>query len=239
MYAPYGSINLILKELKNAGEVNVDEFVANKWKSNKTAAWAVSNCYGKRMEFAKSLMAAGVPVDTYGGCFHGRQIGGGRYSETFYKALGEYKFYFSFENSIHCKDYFTEKFWFNGLRAGAVPIVWGPKKEDVLKVAPTNSFIHWEDFKDATELANYINYLANNKDAYMKYMQWRTWVTHPEKIEFRLRRENVYNDYRSFCRLCSILQADGRRRKRGLPTPVRTIKSAREAWSAPERDCHA
>uniref|UniRef100_H2XV74 Fucosyltransferase n=1 Tax=Ciona intestinalis TaxID=7719 RepID=H2XV74_CIOIN len=228
VYAPYGSINLILRELRKSGETELEPLLERKRNSDKMAAWAVSNCYGKRMDFAKSLMDAGLQVDTFGGCFGGRQIGGGRYSDTFYSELQKYRFYFSFENSINCKDYFTEKFWFNGLRSGAVPVVWGPRKSDILKVAPTKSFIHSNDFDTPGELVKYLKYLATNETAYAEYLHWRTWVNHPEKIETRLRLENRENDLRSFCKLCSMVQSDGRDRKR-------IVHSLNEAWIGTEK----
>ena len=239
MYAPYGSINLILRELKAAGETDLDALLRKKRESEKLAAWAVSNCYGKRMDFAKKLMASGLKVDTFGGCFGGRQLGKGRYSNEMYEELSRYKFYFSFENSISCKDYFTEKFWFNGLRSGAVPIVWGPKKSDLLKIAPTKSFIHADDFSSPQELADYLNYLANNETAYAEHLEWRTWVSHPEKIEERLKMKNRENDLRSFCKLCAIVQADAKRRKQGLPAIQRIVKSVKEVWVGSEQgQCH-
>lgn len=123
-----------MHEIAQIGEDDVDLIVGRKTDPDKVAVWAVSNCYHRRMEYAKELMAAGLKVDTFGRCFGGRQIGGGTYSTSFYDEISRYKFYLSFENSITCKDYITEKFWFNGLRAGAVPVVWGPSKEDVLEV---------------------------------------------------------------------------------------------------------
>ena len=237
VYAPYGSINLILRELKAAGETDLEALLAKKRKSKKMAAWAVSNCYSKRIEYAKSLENAGLKVDFSGGCFGGKQLGGDRYSQEFFDELSNYRFYFSFENSITCKDYFTEKFWVNGLRAGTVPIVWGPDKQDLLKVAPTKSFIHTSDFSSPSELVKYLNYLSSNETAYAEYLQWRTWVDHPERIEKRLRMENRDNDLRSFCKLCSILQADARRKKSGLSMPKRMHKSLLRSWLAPEENC--
>ena len=43
-----------------------------------------------------------------------------------------------------------------------IPVVYGPRLEDVEKVAPPNSFIHAEHFKSEKELVNYINYLDKN-----------------------------------------------------------------------------
>ena len=235
VYAPYGSVNLLLRELKTAGETDLEVLLEKKRRSGKMAAWAVSNCYEKRLDYGKSLMSVGLEVDTFGDCFDSKELGDGRYTESFYAKLADYKFYLSFENSIGCKDYFTEKFWYNGLRSGAVPIVWGPKKEDILKVAPTKSFIHTSDFESEQELVDYLNYLANNITAYAEYHEWRTWIHHPERIEERLRMENRDNDLRSFCKLCSILQEDGKRRKQNLPVQPRIIPSLSEAWHDKEQ----
>lgn len=169
----------------------------------------VSNCgVAHRMELAINLMNAGLEVDTYGRCFGGRQIGQGTYSKSFYDALSRYRFYFAFENGYHCKDYMTEKFWFNGLRSGAVPIVWGAKKEDVAAVAPKHSFIHVEDFNTAGDLVNYLHYLVINETAYRQYLSWREWVNNPNLIEERLKAKNRDNDLRSYCKLCRILQEE-------------------------------
>ncbi|XP_076817778.1 4-galactosyl-N-acetylglucosaminide 3-alpha-L-fucosyltransferase FUT6-like [Clavelina lepadiformis] len=241
VYAPYGSTQLILRELEARGETDLEELLARKWRANKTVIWAVSNCYEKRMIYAKSLMAAGLEVDVYGSCFGRRkELGEGRYSPQMYETISQYKFYFSFENSINCKDYITEKFWFNGLRSGAVPVVWGPRKLDVLKVAPTKSFIHTDDFSSPVELVRYLQYLANNQTAYAEYLQWRTWVKHPENIEKHLQElATERNDLRSFCPLCSIIQANERRRKYNLKSPHKIIKSLKEAWNGPENgECH-
>ena len=39
--------------------------------------------------------------------------------------ISHHKFYLAFENSIHCNDYISEKFWRNALSSGAVPVVYG------------------------------------------------------------------------------------------------------------------
>ncbi|CAK8696999.1 4-galactosyl-N-acetylglucosaminide 3-alpha-L-fucosyltransferase 9-like [Clavelina lepadiformis] len=239
VYAPYGSINLILRELNASGETELEPLLAKKRKANKMAIWAVSNCYAKRMDYAKSLMAAGLEVDTFGRCFGGKEIGRGRYSSQMYEKIENYKFYFSFENSIDCKDYFTEKFWFNGLRSGTIPIVWGPKKSDLLKVAPSKSFIHTGDYKTPEELVKYLQYLASNETAYAEYFHWRSWIKHPERIEEHLTMTNRDHDLRSFCKLCSIVQADGKRRKLGLESPKKVINSLKDAWLGEEKgQCH-
>ena len=45
--------------------------------------------------------------------------------------IANFKFYLAFENAIHCNDYISEKFWRNALSSGAVPVVFGPHRDDV------------------------------------------------------------------------------------------------------------
>ena len=52
--------------------------------------------------------------------------------------ISNFKFYLSFENAIHCNDYISEKFWRNALSSGAVPVVFGPHRDDVKAMAPSN-----------------------------------------------------------------------------------------------------
>ena len=235
VYAPYGSIHVILERMKATGKTDLEKLLMKKRTSGKVAAWAVSNCYFKRMEFAKSLVDAGLKVDTFGRCFNSQIINhlGKHFSQEMREDLSFYKFYFAFENSIGCKDYITEKFWVNGLGSGTVPIVWGPAKSDILKVAPTKSFIHSSDFETPAKLVEYLNFLVGNETAYAEYLQWRTWVNYPEKIEKRLQKKYLIFE-KGYCKLCSILQADARKRKQGLPTPQRILKSVKQAWRGSE-----
>lgn len=163
---------------------------------SKMAVWFVSNCYGmhgatQRMLYAKQLVDAGLKLDKFGKCFHSL------YNGKILDRVHEYKFYLSFENSIHCPDYISEKFWRNGLSSGLVPIVWGPTKSDVEAVAPLNSFIHTEDFKSPKHLVEYLNYLDTNHTAYMEYHKWRF-------LELKdVPYEDIARGHQSsFCRLC-------------------------------------
>ena len=172
----------------------------------------------------------GFDIERFGRCFGGRKIGDGALSETFYEALSHYKFYMSLENGYHCKDYMSEKFWFNGLRSGAVPVVLGAKKEDVAKVAPKNSFIHVDDFPDVPSLVKYLKYLTENETAYVKYLEWRTWAKNPELMEERLKPKNRDNDLRSFCKLCRVLQEEEEADRRGLPRRKMVVPSLHDFW---------
>lgn len=133
----------------------------------------MSNCnavYGSvaRMKLSDDLVKAGLVLHRYGRCFNNKH----EIDNMDQKTLNSYKFYLSFENSLHCKDYMTEKFWVRGLDSGRVPVVWGPSKEDVVRLAPTNSFIHSEDFDSPAKLASYLMYLNDNDTAYREYFKW-------------------------------------------------------------------
>ena len=121
------------------------------------------------MEYANKLIKAGLPVDRYGACFNNR-----KQDLTLDKdVLQSYEFYLAFENALHCRDYITEKFWVRSLSMGRVSVVWGPSKENVVRLAPTKSFIHVEDFDSPASLAMYLLYLDKNDTAYREYFKWR------------------------------------------------------------------
>ena len=84
-----------------------------------------------------------------------------------------YKFYVAIEHSM-CKDYISEKY-FMALNFGLVPIVVGGSKNNYLdhRITIPGSFIDALDFKNMTELADYIRYLDGNDTAYNEYHQWR------------------------------------------------------------------
>ena len=142
----------------------------------KLIASVISNCRlirNGRLTYIKEL-ANHTQVDQYGDCGklkweghnHGQGLG------EYCSKLDEYNFFLAFENS-NCKDYITEKFWLQGLIAGPVPVVMGAPKEDYLRVAPPNSFVHVDDFESPEHLARYLVEVARNETAYMGYHKWR------------------------------------------------------------------
>lgn len=145
----------------------------------KLAVAVVSNCGVTsggytRMAKLREIICLGFPLDGFGDCFGGgREFANSKDSnnEWFNDVVRKYKFYFSYENSFHCKDYITEKFFHNALASLAVPVVWGAKKEDYLAVAPPGSFIYADDFSSMEELAFYLKYLDSNDTAYMQYLR--------------------------------------------------------------------
>uniref|UniRef100_H2YSD0 Fucosyltransferase n=1 Tax=Ciona savignyi TaxID=51511 RepID=H2YSD0_CIOSA len=147
-------------------------------KRGKKAMWSVSKCDGmsgavKRMEYFKDMVAAGLKATTLGKCFPGSESIPKKFPMIYPSSMTVHKFYFAFENAEHCHDYITEKFWDNALRNDMVPVVWGPTKEDVLAVAPIDSFIHTDDFESPAKLTEYLQFLDQNDDEYRKYFRWR------------------------------------------------------------------
>ncbi|TMS36778.1 hypothetical protein L596_003862 [Steinernema carpocapsae] len=154
----------------------------------KKVLWLVSHCItnNARMRYANEL-ARYISVDVFGDCGE-RKLP----KEDGIRLLREeYKFYLAFENS-NCEQYVTEKFFDNALKNGAVPIVMGAPLEFYESVAPPHSFIHVDQFRSPKELAQYLQYLDSNEEAYNDYFKWQ--------------RYGEFVDTKFWCRLCSILQ---------------------------------
>ena len=163
-------------------------FAENKTKS---VAWVVSNCHTNngRMEYAKAL-GEYIQVDIYGKC--GNKKCSYSKSDNCFKSLGkDYKFYLAFENS-NCRDYITEKFYYNALGNDMIPIVMGARPEDYKRVAPHKSYIHIDDFEGGPkQLANYLIKLEGNDELYNEYFTWKGTG------------EMINTKY--LCRLCAML----------------------------------
>ncbi|XP_038050991.1 4-galactosyl-N-acetylglucosaminide 3-alpha-L-fucosyltransferase FUT6-like [Patiria miniata] len=144
------------------------------WSANKTAliAWMASNCdntFWPRYEFVIELKKH-VPVDMYGGC--GTLTCLPAMSEKCTNLVAGYKFYLSLENA-ECDEYITEKVWSNALLQGAVPVVYGGRKEAYQQILPPKSFIHIGDFDSVQHLASYLQILDQNDNMYNMYHAWR------------------------------------------------------------------
>ncbi|XP_078485211.1 4-galactosyl-N-acetylglucosaminide 3-alpha-L-fucosyltransferase FUT6 [Ciona intestinalis] len=186
-------------------------------------AWVVSNCIDtvgarKRFKLAQNLINAGLQLHRFGRCFPGSYSPESRNPQMF-EMLSQYKFYLAFENTYHCKDYVTEKFWKNAIYSGAVPIVWGPSKETLRRIAPTNSYIHVEDFQSLDDLVKYINYLDHNDTAYAEYFKWRRGMKYgqtnsDESALKALEKSQMYG----YCSLCNALNSRRLRRSSYIPS---------------------
>ncbi|KAI6214717.1 hypothetical protein M3Y94_00301700 [Aphelenchoides besseyi] len=118
--------------------------------------------------------------------------------------MTSHRFYLAFENN-NCDEYVTEKF-FEALRFGIVPVVYGARKEYYEQIAPSHSFIHLEDFERVEHLAAYLHYLTNNQTAYNEYFHWK--------------HKYYVSETKFFCRLCKLLQ----------DPPANTYGDIEELW---------
>nr|XP_033784690.1 alpha-(1,3)-fucosyltransferase 9-like [Geotrypetes seraphini] len=175
---PYGWLE-VLKEPQ-------DFIIPNK---SKLVAWAISNWMpnSRRVKYYEELKKH-IPIDIFGKTYLPLQW------DDFMSTISVYKFYLSFENSIHV-DYITEKLWNNALLSGAVPIVSGPPRENYESFLPKDSFIHINDFPSAKEMAVYLLELDANNEKYQRYFQWRS--------RFRVRREIGWDNH--YCKACRWL----------------------------------
>ncbi|XP_076804674.1 4-galactosyl-N-acetylglucosaminide 3-alpha-L-fucosyltransferase 9-like [Clavelina lepadiformis] len=190
----------MLRQLPKGKKV-VDDIIKEK---NKLAvcdgleSFEISACDGKkgqrrRLEYAMELDKAGIKFSRYGNCFEKSRSLPKVAENPAAVAIRNHKFYFAFENSLHCKDYITEKVWKNSLENGVVPIVWGPTKEDILSVAPLDSFIFAEDFESPAELAKYLKFLDENDEEYRKYFKWREDETMTDERMVEMIKERYPN----------------------------------------------
>lgn len=161
-------------------------------KKKKLAIIIMSNCKNKdRTNLVKEIQRLSPEgmVDFYGKC-------GKHCNSSCRDFIKDYSFYLAFENSYYCKDYITEKFWWNGLLNHAVPVVKGAYKKDYLKQAPKNSFIHVDDFNSTKALVDYMMHLHENQKEYEEYHKWR--------LDYYI--SVVYTRY--YCGLCDKLHSD-------------------------------
>lgn len=188
---PYGHPWQSVQYFRTARHPDLNEIMKSK---SKLALALISNCGGSaRLKLVKDIINTGFKLEAYGACFPGR--GGFPRGGDFEQRVRSYKFFFAFENSLHCRDYITEKFFRNGLRGDAVPVVWGAAKADYVAIAPPHSFVHVEDFPTVQALVDYLNYLDKNDTAYREYFRWHEMG---DASEAKLRTDG-------FCEICRAL----------------------------------
>ena len=112
-----------------------------------------------------------------------------------------YKVYLAFENSA-CREYITEKLWYNALQHDTVPVVLGPTREHYDKMAPAESFIHVEDFQSPRHLARHLRRLDKDFRLYYKYRKWTLHWSVTSEIVVKPKRSEMW------CSLCSALHDD-------------------------------
>ena len=198
IYYPYATIAEVWEEAhlqEPSGLIEFEHDLLDFVKSKKKLAiWIVSNCgmtkdARKRIQFSEELINAGLKLDRKGKCFP-------RNGPADRNQISNYKFYMAFENTLHCKDYITEKLFYNSLKMRTVPVVYGAKKSDYEAIVPPGSVIYAEDYKTPKDLVDYLNYLDGNTKAYLEYFKWK---------QMNVKDMPNHNRKTSFCQLCRIL----------------------------------
>ncbi|XP_053305209.1 3-galactosyl-N-acetylglucosaminide 4-alpha-L-fucosyltransferase FUT3-like [Spea bombifrons] len=153
-------------------------------------AWVVSNWnpQSRRVKFYEELKKH-LTVDIYGKQHLPLP------NDKKLEVLSKYKFYLSFENSVH-QDYITEKLWQNALKSGTVPVVMGPPRENYERFIPPDSFIHVDDFSSPQELATYLLELDKDDKRYQQYFNWRT----------QFKSNGTFDWAEIYCRVCTALK---------------------------------
>ncbi|XP_069691276.1 alpha-(1,3)-fucosyltransferase 7-like [Periplaneta americana] len=186
----------------------------------KLAAIMISNCGGKnkRWQYVQQLRKH-MPIDVYGGCGNLRCEG---HFKMDCPRLNDYKFYLAFENG-DCKEYITEKAWWNAYHKGAVPVIMGASLQDCARLLPPRSYIHVRNFSSPASLARYLMYLGDSPSEYANFFQW--------KKHFKIVNEHGYFQSAGYhyCRLCEALNYND-------PSP-KVYEHLEDFWDS-GRDCY-
>ena len=105
------------------------------------------------------------------------------------KFQSNYKFSIAFENDAYRPNrdgYTTEKI-LEPMKVNSIPIYWGNTL--ITKDFNTKSFINYHDFNSEDDIIDYIIYIDNNDDEYMKVMR-EPWLN-DNKIVESLKEENI------------------------------------------------
>lgn len=207
--------------------------------------WLVSNCdltsgAKQRMAYVNKMLDAGINIDVFGACHNYKTLQNGLHINEFQEYnekingkayekeghnfgnikpfLSRYRFYLAFENGVHCNDYISEKFWNNAYFSHLVPIVFGPKKEDVELVAPANSFIHVEDFESVVDLKDFLEVLYRDDEKYLEYHAWR------------LKPKPVSLDYMTIKQKIKYLPCQKMQELKTQGYPKKRVKSVIDWW---------
>lgn len=190
---PYGRTVLLSSE----GEVPI----AHLRSKSKLAAVLGSNCGGhnRRWWYVNQLKAAlNDSLTIFGRCAGGNASACPGHFNRDCPLLRQYKFYLAFENS-NCREYLTEKVFWQGYAKLAVPVVFGASRSDCAKLLPPKSYLHHEDFADPRALADYMQHLDKHEDQYLEYHAWRA--------NYKVLNEHGYFGSPSvhYCRICEAL----------------------------------
>ncbi|KAI6216498.1 Fucosyl transferase [Aphelenchoides besseyi] len=203
IYKPYG---LMVKQ--DTTEKQWDEIEERLRSKTKGAFIVYSHCKtdSQREKYIAELKKH-FPVDTFGKC------GDSRCDQKCMKQkLKDYRFYIAFENNV-CEDYVTEKFY--RIKDLILPLVLN---DSIYRnLAPENSYIAVDTFKNMSGLAEYLQFLMDDDEAYLQHFTWAR--------EYSLRSPALFS--RSYCDIC---------RNAHDPNFHRVYENIAE-WFSPKRRC--
>ncbi|XP_012283923.1 alpha-(1,3)-fucosyltransferase 7-like [Orussus abietinus] len=191
---------------------------------DRLVAILASNCRGAnaRWSYVRELKSTlGDRLDVYGRCLGGNTTACPGHFFKDCAVLAAYKFYLAFENS-NCREYVTEKAFWNGYHKFSVPVIMGASKKSCESVLPPRSFLHVDDFDSPVDLANYLKYLDGRSREYYRFHEWRRY--------YKVINEHGYfgSASKHYCRLCEALHYN---------SPDEKIYHDLEAFWSKERDC--
>lgn len=83
-------------------------------------------------------------------------------------------------------------------RHNVIPIVMGARPEDYAASLPPHSYIHVDDFRSPSDLADYLHVLDTHDMLFNEYFAWKS--------------EWVLVDYSYWCHLCGLLHVAAEQR---------------------------
>lgn len=161
----------------------------------KGAAFLARNCHSNnnREAVVQALQKSEFRIDSMSSCLHNAEVPVGLNRSNKTAIMQHYLFYLAFENQ-NVDDYITEKLW-GPFQAGVVPVYLGAP--NVHDHAPPHSIIAVQDFNSIEELAAHLQKVANNKELYEEYQQWRT-----EPLPAKFHAKHDFTHIHSTCRTC-------------------------------------
>ncbi|XP_037301482.1 4-galactosyl-N-acetylglucosaminide 3-alpha-L-fucosyltransferase 9-like [Manduca sexta] len=159
----------------------------------------MSHCRTHRINYVRYLRRL-INIDFYGKCsytFRYRTRCPGHFN-TDCDVTANYLFYLVLENTS-CRQYMTEKLFYNAYLKGAIPIIRNPSLEDCQKLLPPNSFLHADQFNSPVEMVNMIKAMGADDELLLSFHAWRN--------HFNVTNEHGFFNSKSsqMCRLCQAL----------------------------------
>ena len=163
----------------------------------RAAVWVVHRCSTpSRREWYVRELKKYFDVDIFGGCSDTKcpEEEGEDDQECLNFFQENYLFYLALEYDV-CRDYVSEKIY-KSFKKQIVPIVFGGANYSY--AAPPKSVIDIRNFPHPKDLAEYLQYLSNDEDAYNEYLEWKN-----TNYDMVVGREEILGE--NFCRLCEII----------------------------------